>query len=105
SVATDFRATPAVQHNCMHINHTCLSAIISDLNHLFASAITALALKNNSTGEDVPSNKKKIEDNKKTYEIKRTRKFQSARMKEYSTGLVMNKKQTKCATPQMYIYQ
>ena len=60
------------------INHTCLSATISDPNRLFAKAVGGAyrqllnfwkrspeVLKNNSTDEDVPSKKKKMEDNKK----------------------------------------
>ena len=75
SVAIDFHAIPTVRRNCMHINHTCLSVTIIDLNRLFAKAVSGAyrqllnfwkrspeALKNNST---VPSIKKKIEDNEK----------------------------------------
>lgn len=36
------------------------------------------ALRNVNTDEDVPSKRKKIGDNKKNYETKRVRKFQSA---------------------------
>ena len=40
SVAIDFTTIPTVQCNCIHINHMCLSATISDLNRLFATAVS-----------------------------------------------------------------
>lgn len=36
SLAIDFHVIPAVPHHCKHIDHMCLSAMISDPNCLFA---------------------------------------------------------------------
>ena len=101
SVAIDFHAVPAVQHNCMHINHTCLSAMISDLNRLFARAVSGVyrhCLNQNCL------NVAKCNLGKVNLEAMLVSSFPS-----YSWGgpmpLAGNKKQTKCATPQMYIYQ
>lgn len=92
--AIKFHVSPAVQHNSrLTISHVLVShvsasfsAFFSSVMSLSQSTLTSFLKRSapethdadDGTSNDVHSKKKKGEDNKKKYEMKRIRKFQPA---------------------------